>query len=200
MSKAPAAHSVVNLLVARRVGHLRREQQLSFDELAARSGVSKGMVVQIEQGRANPSITTLTKLAASLRVSVADLLREESGARAAVRVIAATDAPALWRGPKGGSATLLVGSEGPDMVELWDWVLCPGEKYDSRPHPAGTVELLKVLDGTLLLEVAGASHRLAAGFCAAVRADRPHAYRCQGRVRTHFSMVVHEPPFRSDPP
>lgn len=195
MSAARLPPDPLNRLLARRVGRLRRDHRLSFDELAARSGVSKGMVVQIEQGRANPSITILTRLAASLRVSVADLLREdEMDSPAAVRCVDASAAPVLWRGPRGGSATLLVGSDGPDMLELWDWVLCPAEKYAAKAHPQATVELIRVLDGTLALEVAGATHLIAAGCCASLRPERPHTYRCHGRRRTHFTMVVHEPP------
>ena len=33
----------------------------------------------------------------------------------------------LWRGPRGGTASLLAGSSGPDMLELWAWELRPGE-------------------------------------------------------------------------
>ena len=185
--------AALNELVARRVAQLRKERQLSFDQLAARSGISKGMVVQIAQGRANPSIGTLTRLAASLRVSVADLLREDTSSSSPVRISRTGDAAVLWRGPKGGSATLLVGSDGPDMVELWEWILCPGESHDSKPHPRGTTELLQVMEGTLALQVGGLDHLISAGSLAVTRTDTPHAYRCEGRKRTRFTMVVHEP-------
>jgi transcriptional regulator with XRE-family HTH domain len=194
MNLARSQVDSIGTLIARRIGQLRREHQLTFDELAARSGVSKGMVVQVEQGRANPSIATLTKLAAALRISVADLLREDAGSSAPVRISRVTESPVLWRGPKGGSATLLAGSDGPHMVELWEWVLCPGEIYEAKPHPKGTIELFRVLDGTLVLEVAGQAHVVAAGFTAVARTESPHAYRSQGRGRTRFTMVVHEPP------
>jgi POT family proton-dependent oligopeptide transporter len=46
----------MNEAIARRVASLRKGGQLTFDALAARSDISKGMLVQIEQGRANPSI------------------------------------------------------------------------------------------------------------------------------------------------
>jgi transcriptional regulator with XRE-family HTH domain len=182
MSEALSQVDSISALIARRI------------ELAARSGVSKGMVVQVEQGRANPSIATLTKLAAGLRISVADLLREDVRAAAPVRISRVAEAAVLWRGPKGGSATLLAGSEGPHMVELWEWVLHPSETYEAKPHPRGTIELFRVLDGTLILEVSGRAHVVSAGYTAVARTESPHAYRAQGRGRTRFTMVVHEPP------
>lgn len=182
----------INEAIARRVGALRKGSQLTFDELAARSDISKGMLVQIEQGRANPSISTLCKLAAALRVSVADLVSAGEDANRAVRIVAPGTSPVLWQGPKGGAATLLVGSEGPDMLELWDWRLLPGERFEARPHPAGTQELLHVVEGTLALEVDGRTHLLGPGTAAFARTDCAHAYACHGKKSTRFSMVVYE--------
>lgn len=182
-----------NGLIARQIGQLRRAQHLSFDALAARSEVSKGMLVAIEQGNANPSISTLCKLAAGLGVSLADLLSDDLGRASAVRIEAPEQAQELWQGARGGRATLLVGARGPDMLELWEWTLAPGEKFASKGHAAGTVELLAVTEGTLALEVDGVTHLVAAEHRAVANADRPHVYRCHGRKRTRFQMVVHEP-------
>lgn len=184
---------LLNGVIARRIALLRKGRQQSFDELAARSGVSKGMLVQIEQGRANPSIATLCRLAAGLGVSVADLVSANDEPRSPVRIVAADAARILWTGPKGGSAALLVGSDGPDMLELWNWTLQPGERYEARPHSAGTLELVHVQQGAIALEVDGVAHVVAAGASAFARTDRPHAYACSGRRRAQFSMVVLEP-------
>lgn len=183
----------VNGLIARRVAHLRKARNLSFDALAARSEISKGMLVAIEQGRANPSIGTLCKLAAALRVSLAELLAEASSTPSPVQIVSPDQANVLWQGTKGGLATLLVGSAGPDMLELWEWTLCPGEKFQAKRHPKGTVELLAVKEGTLALEVGGIDHLIPANHRAVAVTDQPHAYRCHGEKRTRFSMVVHEP-------
>jgi transcriptional regulator with XRE-family HTH domain len=183
----------INALIARRIAQLRKTQNLSFDALAARSDISKGMLVAIEQGTANPSIGTLCKLAATLRVSLTDLLGEEEQTSSAVQVVTPDQANDLWRGPKGGLATLLVGRAGPEMLELWEWTLFPGEEFQSKGHPKDTVELLSVTEGTLALEIDGVDHLIAASHRAVAITDRPHGYRCHGKKRTRFAMVVHEP-------
>lgn len=189
----PRLADQVNGLVALRVAELRRTHGLSFDTLAARSGISKGMLVAIEQGSANPSIGTLCKLAAALRVSLAELLAQDPRTPSHVQIVPPDQAKVLWQGPNGGLATLTVGSSGPDMLELWEWTICPGEKFESKGHPKGTVELLSVKEGTLLLEVDGVEHLVSAHHRAIASADRPHAYACRGEKRTRFLMVVHEP-------
>jgi hypothetical protein len=45
------------------------------------------------------------------------------------------------------------GTEPPDVTELWDWTLGPGESHSSEAHTAGTRELLFILDGQLELRV-----------------------------------------------
>jgi DNA-binding XRE family transcriptional regulator len=175
--------------VSQRIQARRRTRGLSLDQLSARAGVSKGMLVQIERGATNPSIGTLCKVAAALGASVADLVNAVGSSHAAV---AAPPPRALWKGPKGGSATLLVGSTGPDMLELWSWELRPGERYDAVAHPAGTQELLHVTHGRLALLVDSLRFVIAAGRSASALTDRPHAYECVGARPVRFTMVVME--------
>jgi len=176
--------------ISRRIQARRRERRLSLDQLSARAGVSKGMLVQIERGATNPSIATLCKVAAALGSSVADLV--DAPGRSQARVVPAPAPRVLWKGPKGGTATLLVGSTGPDMLELWTWELRPGERYNAIAHPAGTQELLHVVQGRLALIVDTVSFVVAAGQSASAVTDRPHTYQCMGARPVRFTMVVAE--------
>lgn len=177
-------------VVSTRIRQRRSDRRLSLDRLAALAGVSKGLLVQIESGRANPSIATLCKVAAALGASVADLV-QVSGQHPA-EVLPAGAPRRLWRGPKGGSATLLVGSAGPDMLELWSWELRPGERYEGQAHPPGTEELIHVVRGRLSLVFGEVSYVIENGGSAAAHTDRPHAYACDGRRPVRFTMVVAE--------
>lgn len=177
-------------VVSTRIRDRRKDRRLSLDRLAALAGVSKGMLVQIENGQANPSIATLCKVAAALGASVADLV-QVSGPHPA-EVLPAGAPRLLWRGPKGGSATLLVGSAGPDMLELWSWELRPGERYEGQAHPQGTEELLHVVHGRLALAFGEVSYLIERGGSAVAHTDRPHAYACEGKKPVQFTMVVAE--------
>jgi transcriptional regulator with XRE-family HTH domain len=184
-----------------RLGAARRARGLSFDQLAAVAGVSKGMLVQIEQGKANPSIAILCRVASALQLSVADLILSREAAEGSTALVAVGAAQRLWTGPHGGSAVLLAGSEGPDMLELWEWELHPGERYAAEAHTPGTRELLRVIEGAIDLHLDGERHVIVAGASVSARTDRPHAYACFGETPARFSMVVFEPggPFASNP-
>ena len=64
---------------------------------------------------------------------------------------------ALWSGPAGGRGVLVAGTTPPDVVELWDWTLGPGDRHAARPTRAGTKELVHVLEGSITVEVADQS-------------------------------------------
>ena len=181
----------VGAAVARNLVDLRRRRGLSLEQLAQRSGVSKGMLVQIEQGRTNPSIATLCRVANGLGVAVARFV--EVGEAPTLRLVRAAEAPVLWRGAGDGFARLLVGSDAPDCVELWEWRIAPGDFYAGEAHPAGTRELLHVLEGELDLEIEQTRQRVGAGDSVIFRADHPHRYANTGAALLRLIMVVVEP-------
>lgn len=187
---APVDDHVVLSAISGRIRARRRERHLSLDQLSVRSGVSKGMLVQIERGATNPSIGTLCKVAAALGASIADLV--DAAGDSCADVIPAAEPKTLWTGPRGGHATLLVGSTGPDMLELWEWELRPGERYDGVAHPDGTQELVHVTRGRLEMIFGPTSYVVAAGRSARAFTDCPHAYACIGARPVRFTMAVLE--------
>jgi transcriptional regulator with XRE-family HTH domain len=183
---------VVTMAVGRNVRSERSRKAWTLDDLAARSGVSKGMLVQVEQARSNPSIATICRLATALGVSVASLV--EAPEVPATRIVQANEGIVLWTGKPGSSSTLLVGSGTREQVELWDVRMAPDDGYRGEPHPPGTRELLLVIDGELTLEVDGVEYRVPEGGATAFVADRPHAYRNTGEKPLRLSMtVMHSP-------
>src|SRR3954451_24077205 len=93
--------------IASRVRAARTGRRWTLDELAARSGVSRRMLVQIEHAGANPSLATLLKIAAALDVTLTELVSEESEEKP-VAVVSGHDATTLWSTPAGSSARLIV--------------------------------------------------------------------------------------------
>jgi transcriptional regulator with XRE-family HTH domain len=180
----------VSAAVSQRLKALRQEHALTLDALSMRSGVSKGMLVEIEKGSANPSIGILCKVAAAFGVSVADIVSVAE--TSPVQLIPRDDIPVLWQGPKGGTARLLAGTSGPDMIELWQWVMHPGEAYESQGHPQGTMELLHVEKGVLSLWVNDSFLSVPHGASAVARTDAPHKYINDGSTKLVFSMAVAE--------
>lgn len=156
----PPAQNLPDVLanVARNVRELRRDLGMSQTSLAKLSGLSRRMISAIEGGETNVSLGSIDRLAAALGVTFARI----------VRPVHAADHQRLdscaWRGAVEGSEAILLGAA-PARVEteLWLWSLGPGDRYSPDVPVEGWHEMIFVVEGSLILEIDGASFPLVAG-------------------------------------
>lgn len=179
--------------LAHTVRSLRERKKWTLTALASRSGLSKGMLLQIEAARTNPSIGTLIRIANAFGVAVWQLFAAQEEA---VKTARREEALTLWRSRRGGTATLLVGADSPQPVELWEWVLAPGDVYSADAHMDSTVEIITVRQGTLTLVVGTQRVVVAAGGSLVARMNQRHQYINEGRAAVKLTMVVVDPPRR----
>ncbi|MCW2809376.1 MAG: family transcriptional regulator [Marmoricola sp.] len=149
------------------------------------------MVVNVEQGAANPSVGTLLRISDALGVGLPALVEPPDLKR--VKVTRRGKGAALWSSDSGGRGVLVAGTEPPDVLELWDWTLAPGDHHVSEAHTPGTRELVQVQDGTITVEVADQSVTLDVGDAVAFPGDVAHSYANPGAERARFSLAVFEP-------
>jgi mannose-6-phosphate isomerase-like protein (cupin superfamily) len=161
---------------------------MTIDGLAAASGLSRGTVIQVESARGNPSIATLCNLAAALQVGVSSLVSASAPPRVTVR--AGTDAAALWTSVAGSRALFRIGTDPPNVVELWDWTLHNGDAFAGNAHPRGTSEVLFVLDGQLTLRVGDERRVLGVDDTVVFEAHAPHRYANEAAAPVRFIMIV----------
>ena len=146
----------ITTAVARTLQALRADRGWSLDQLAARSGVSKGVLVSLEQGRSNPNLATLARIGDAFGVPVTLLV--DVGGEPAVRISNPDASRVLWRGPSGGTGTIIGATDPPWAVELWRWKVMPGETFGGDAHAPATREMIWVESGALTLTVAGERH------------------------------------------
>jgi quercetin dioxygenase-like cupin family protein len=148
-------------------------------------------VVNVEQGLANPSVGTLLRISDALGIGLPALVAPP--APKPLTVTRAGEGAALWTGEHGGHGLLVAGTEPPDVVELWDWTLGPGDRHTSDAHTAGTKELIQVREGTICLEVADQTVTLGVGDAVSFPGDVPHAYANTAAGPARFALAVFEP-------
>ena len=168
----------------------RQQRNWTLDVAAARLGVSRRLLAQIEAGEANPSLSTLLAVASGFDIPLVELLSDAEPPAIVLQADNAS-APVLWEGEHGGRGRLLVGS-GP--LELWEWTLAPGDVRASDAHRGGAREVLLVTKGTVTLHVGGAEPvAVRRSQSAMFRADEPHSYRNDTAAPAAFVLAVHDP-------
>lgn len=177
--------------IGARVRRERQSRRWTLDQLAESAGASRRAVVNVEHGTANPSVGILLKISDALGIGLPALVASPEPQPLAVT--RAGQAPALWTGEFGGRGCLVAGTEPPDVVELWDWTMNPGDQHASAAHASGTRELIHVLTGTVSMEVGEQAVDLHVGDSLAFPGDVNHSYANHGKVSARFSLAVYEP-------
>ena len=171
--------------VSHNVRRLRLLAHLSQSALAELSGVSRRMLVAIEAGEKNVSLSTLDRVAEALNVAFSDLI-QAPGSPDPSRIN-----EVAWTGTHAGSkAVLLSKATATREVELWEWTLEPGEQYHSQADAEGWSEQLYVIEGCLTLAIDEQELRFSAGEFYMYASNRPHAYRNEGDGLLRFVRNV----------
>jgi transcriptional regulator with XRE-family HTH domain len=183
--------SALATAIGLRVKQERRARQWTLARLAEAAGVSRRMLINVEQGAANPSVGTLLRISDALGVGLPALV--EPPTPKPVKITRRGEGATLWSSDVGGRGVLVAGTESPDVVELWDWVLGPGDEHRSDAHTTGTKELLQVHEGLVTLGLADQEYALGVGDAIAFSGAVPHAYLNTEKEPARFSLAVFEP-------
>jgi transcriptional regulator with XRE-family HTH domain len=177
----------VNGIIAANLKRIRETKRLSLDRVADLTGVSKSMLGQIERGESNPTINTIWKIAAGLRVSFTALLDAVQGEAVIVRQ--AELEPLVADEGRYRVYPVFPYQEG-RRFEIYSVELEPGGSYHSESHGERTHEFITVADGVLTVVTGEKQYTVRRGESIAFPADRPHQYQNPGRELTRLSMVI----------
>jgi transcriptional regulator with XRE-family HTH domain len=177
--------------MARRVGdNLRRRRKarnLSLDELAVASGVSRAALSQIETSKGNPTVGVLWKIAVGLGIPFAELIGETRGG---VGVLRRVESQVLRSADGKMESRPLTPAGSAPGVEIYELRLQPRATHASEAHAPGTREILVVLMGQLKLRVDSEVYDLGQGDSVSFSADKAHAYENPGAVEARYHDVI----------
>ena len=171
--------------VGENVRRLRQERELSQAVLAERSGISRRMIVAIESGTANVSLSTIDRLAEALGVSFSEVARPADAAdnRRIESVV--------WQGADPQSRGALLGTAPATReAELWLWSLAEGERYPSEANSQNWHEMLLVVEGVLVVETAGGRHTIRNGDFLIFSSEKPYVFANGGEGTVRFVRNV----------
>jgi transcriptional regulator with XRE-family HTH domain len=185
-----------------RVRDLRRKKGWTLEQLSAACGVSRSMLSEVENGRANPTVAVAHRIAQAFGMTVGDLVDAPAAAAPRVAVIRSADRQYHYRSDRDCRIRTLSPLHLEKSVEFYELVLRPGGALRSAAHFTGARELLTVRQGKVRVvsgsqvgsgDVAGKSGDagdLADGDSAHYPADVPHAIENVGDGEAVCYLVV----------
>jgi transcriptional regulator with XRE-family HTH domain len=156
--------AALGTVIAQRVREYRLQVGLSVGQLAARSGLSKGMLSKMENAQASPSLATLARLSTALSVPITSFFRGLDEERDVFYVKAGQGMDIQHPGSRAGHRYQILGSmRGPSkrMEPVLVTLMERSEVFPAYQHP-GT-ELIYMLAGRMEYGVGGSTYLLEPG-------------------------------------
>ena len=173
--------------VATNLREHRRRRDMSLDQLAQRTGVSRAGLSQIETRKTNPSIGVLWKIASGLGIPFAELIGE---GQQSVSVLRRNETQLLRSTDRKFESRPLMPASGNNQIEVYELRLAARSRHNSDPHGAGTRELVVVLSGSLRMIVGNQTEELAAGDSMLFDANALHVYENPGSSEARYHDVI----------
>jgi len=179
--------------LAKNIQKLRKGKELTLDELAARSGVSKAMLSQIESDKVNPTVATVWKIAHGLGVNFQSLLSGESEPVRRFEVNRAADITGLDTEEGDALVQVLSPITMAEELELYLITVKPRGTMRSSPHYAGTEEFLTVLEGKVKVTAGTNAAELGTGDFISYHCDIEHSITNLSKKAAKIYLVVRFP-------
>lgn len=150
---------------------LRKEKQLSLEELSELTGVSKLTLGNIERGETNPTLGMLWKISTGISLPFMALFASQNH----VQLHRAGQGLRFASEQKNWHVEPIFQNASND-IEMYRAYLQPNSTYHPERHHANTTEIATVMSGTITIDVNDESYTLNPYDSISFRADGAHSY------------------------
>jgi transcriptional regulator with XRE-family HTH domain len=158
---------------------------MSLRELAQATGSSKGLLSQVENGVANPTLQVLTRIAAALDATLGELVRSPLTAPELIH--------ADWADPEHAHEvairTLFTSFER-RRLEVSESAMPAGRQSMKSAHGNASIEYAYVLSGQVTIASQGWSMALGTGDALRFSAEFDHSYRTDEQPARVLTIVA----------
>lgn len=177
----------LRLCIGKNLKNIRKDRQLSLDELSKLTDVSASMLGEIERGVTNPTITVLWKISNGLKVPLSSLMKEGNGSSSVVYYHNSQ----IYLEGEGFKIFSLFGFDQDKKTEIFFKTFEPGSQLESEGHGKGVEECVLVADGTLTIEANNEVHRLSKGDAINFTSGMKHSYTNYGTSSASAFVIIY---------
>ena len=166
---------------------IRHQRQASLDDIAKATGVSKAQLAQIEKGEANPTVSTIWKIAAGLRISFSSLLQPP---KEKVQKYSSNSANFVAE-EDGKYRVYSIIPYDPDRGwEFYKVEMEPGVIHKSEAHTEGVEETVIVIQGQAVIHLGSIKEELVVGDTIVFSGDQEHHYENPTEQLTILHLIL----------
>lgn len=177
----------LNLIIGNKLKDIRNKRNLSLDEVAKLTGVSKAMLGQIERGKSNPTVSTLWKIATGLKISFSLFIDED---QEDLKVIDQKDISPIIEDNNRMKLYPIFPFDANKGFEIFTIELEPDCNHISTPHNEGVEEYIIVTEGQIEININSKKFILEKGNSMRFMANCHHSYKNINQGRSVFQNII----------
>ncbi len=178
-------------MLGTKIREKRLEAGISIKELAEKTDLTSGFISQIERNLAEPSITSLRKIANTLGVAVFYFMMDD----AIVNCVVRKDARKSLKFPSSHLSYELLCPDLARQMEMFIGRLEPGAMTCEVPLSHVGEEVVHVLEGEMWIQVNGEEFSLESGDTIYYISSYPHQIANKGKKELVFISTITPPNF-----
>ena len=189
---SPPEDDAESLRIGTAIHSARKEKGWSIKKMSEMSGLSTGMISQIERGLSLPSLKSLMMLATTLDVPIARFFNAPSPApevESSIYVVHKNERPLLKLTPLGLTKQNLA-PELPGIMEFFEVKLMPGGSSGPEFFPHAGEKAGLVLQGRIRLWLNDSPTMVEEGDSFRFPSDLPHRFDNPGRREAHMVWIL----------
>ncbi|MCR8842669.1 helix-turn-helix domain-containing protein [Paenibacillus sp. SC116] len=180
---------LIQAAIAQNFSRIRKNRGLSLDKIAEMTGVSKAMLAQIENGKSNPTVTTLWKIANGLQVSFSAFIKEPDKPK--IEKVNIQDVKSIVDDDDQYNVYTLYPFHPEKRFEVFMAELKPGMEHRSEAHMGE--EYLMIQEGQLTIDIDGEQIHINRNESLKFDANTPHIYINDTEEDVRFYSIIAYP-------
>lgn len=167
---------------------IRRQRDMSLDDMAKLTDVSKAQLAQMEKGESNPTVSTIWKIADGLKISFSSLLQAP---KSLLTKITPSDVPFLTEDDGHYRVYSIIPYDPERGWEFYRLELDSHSSYESAPHNEGVEETITVVDGSMKIIIGGDDVLLSQGETLVFSGNQVHRYVNISDTMSVLHLIIH---------
>lgn len=177
----------LNIIIGNKLKDVRLKKNLSLDNVSKLTGVSKGMLGQIERGLSNPTVSTLWKISTGLKVSFSSFINEENDT---LKIIHKSDIVPLKEEGSKMKLYPVFPFDANSGFEIFTIELEPGCNHLSEPHNDDIEEYILISEGSMTMNIDNKQFIMKSGDCLKFKGNTQHSYINNTSRKVVFQNII----------
>lgn len=155
------------------IQRLRLQHNLTLDQLASKSGVSKSILSQIERDKSNPTLATIWRITKALDSPLENVFISKEG-KMLFEKLSQNATPEVTSEDGKFRLRILGTLNTVSYFQWYEFTALAGAILTSESHGMGSIESVTVSSGNLIVKVDDETQSISAGDTLRYRTDLPH--------------------------